>query len=390
MTMYEPTNGVYLCVNCSYSGDSSMGLCAHRKKMHPVEYARDFMQRNIVHKCTYCTFVSIRRQSFRRHLATHESANPKCTLCPFSGDSQRALWVHYASMHAASSYTCEHCEYTTTNRKQVRRHQKYCAHDNTNKHESCSSNGSSTHTIDILDENRGSAESNKTHRCGLCSFTSHTEKGMTTHYIQEHSLSVYTQCDIPGLGYKCSLCSRICKNKRGISIHYNRSHRPSPTYICEYCGHVSTVENQSLLHKMTCRLRDSKRKQTLPVSQSVGGSNSHYNCKWCRFIGADGHALAMHNYTVHSTTRFKCKYCDYTTNVLARLRKHQQMHCCYCGYLSSDLAALNVHSKNVHHIRTLPARACITCGGACIRTRIGETGVITTQCRACLNCNIVA
>lgn len=209
-------------------------------------------------------------------------------------------------------------------------------------------------------------------------------------------------------GVECNFCGR--KYRRSfLSIHIRRVHNRDRYAIfpCEICGKTFTHENSVVNHKHwthkkatgkfkcnTCSQvfrQQSKLDEHIRVKH-VG--NYIHHCTICKkvFVTADSlknHLQAIHiadkftcsycgkqfahksNYITHeklhredATASYQCKYCDFITNTLNNLKRHQVVHsdvkkymCSVCGANFRTCVGLKLHDL-VHQEKRFTCNIC--------------------------------
>lgn len=107
----------YRCINCMKDYATMKLFRVHLRR---------YCYKKIKRSCNLCNYESDRKSDFLRHVrVNHEPKDPnlhKCAKCSKSCLSQSGLQNHLRFCGQTSSYSCDHCNYTTTIKSRIAKH----------------------------------------------------------------------------------------------------------------------------------------------------------------------------------------------------------------------------------------------------------------------------
>lgn len=143
-------------------------------------------ERNLpLHKCTRCSFTSVRKGQVQRHQLSHSSLVYSCPKCKYQTSNSHYLYKHYRLKHnmtmkkdstTRSVLSCMYCDYKTDRPLYYKRHMK-------------------------------------------CHVQKDPEKGDSL---------------VPD--YNCTMCSYRTQRKEHFVRHMNNVHMDRRPYLCDHCG----------------------------------------------------------------------------------------------------------------------------------------------------------
>ena len=72
--------------------------------------------------CKHCEYKSTIKQSVKRHELIEHKAMYNCTQCSLLTNSEDNLNSHIEGKHSVAAHSCSECAYTCTNKNNLRRH----------------------------------------------------------------------------------------------------------------------------------------------------------------------------------------------------------------------------------------------------------------------------
>lgn len=149
--------------------------------------------------------------------------------------------------------------------------------------------------------------------------------------------------------FVCTICKASFKHSYNLSRHTVSEHsKTEEKYICEHCGHTSSVKHKLILHLQ-------EHGFTLPVfTCSVNG---------CKFQTTRKINLTIHEKTHLKTESFVCETCGSTFYHIKNLKRHirekhspssLKLQCSICDFTTNRKHSLNIHvaghnKKEVNH-----------------------------------------
>nr|CAI5819293.1 unnamed protein product [Callosobruchus analis] len=238
------------CVHCNAKFRSKLSLDDHIVRKHP-----DFMSSitSKLHECTICTFKTVRKCSFGRHLVKH--INPgACSHCDASFRRKRALDDHVLKKHP----------------------------------------------------NFISSITNKIHRCPECHYETVRKHNMNAH------MSVHLKTGHKPIRPRCVLCNATFKSKLSLDDHVVRNHPDFMSSItrklheCTQCTFKTVKKYFFDKHLLKHSGLASNFKQRTCV---------HCNVTFKSKIALDDHVLRKHPDFISSVTSklHECTQCTFKT-----------------------------------------------------------------------------
>ena len=138
--------------------------------------------------------------------------------------------------------------------------------------------------------------------------------------------------------YTCEICGKELKSSKGLQTHMTNNHGKKETYSCDRCGKIFQAKNTMIAH-----------------SKVHTGEYPH-KCSICGkgFLRLD-RKIACEN--IHAGIYLHhCVQCDFKTNMIGDLKKHQDRHSSYkpfscpvcLNYSSSNEQNLFSHLRKMH------------------------------------------
>ncbi|VEN40749.1 unnamed protein product [Callosobruchus maculatus] len=254
------------CTHCDATFRCKTSLDYHLIRKHP-----DFISSvtNKLHKCTKCSFVTVKSSHLKGHMSTHSETPVNDTL-----------------------WNCLHCEAMFKRKASL---------DN--------------HTIKNH-PNFISTITNRVHKCSKCSYET-TMRG----HLKNHLL---THVETPTL-CTCLHCTETFKNKLFLDDHIVKKH---PIFIASV---TSKIHECTLCPFKTTRI--STFKEHVLEHPEINTNRKSTTCTQCnvtfnRKIALDNHIVKKHPNLTSSVTNkiHKCTKCSYKTTINSSFKRHLLKH----------------------------------------------------------------
>ncbi|CAH1792427.1 unnamed protein product, partial [Owenia fusiformis] len=264
----------------------------------------------LVYHCQHCSEEIQHRQSFLKHIKTHEGKIFKCKVCD---STWKNLWNFTGHVY---SHTTDSPEYMCNICGKIIKGAQYKL----------------TEHIARLH----SDDKEKQFSCSKCSKSFHKEGRLVRHMLIH---AEKTQ--------ECSICGAMFALKENLKSHIALVHNGKKSYICAACGACFGYKRTLQSHYLRNPHCAGKALVQLP----------DFNCKVCNKSFFSKHGLDHHEAMVHSETPalFKCALtpCTKTFKVESDLKKHiRRAHikphlCSICGKSFGEKSDL-LHHTNIH------------------------------------------
>nr|CAI5858920.1 unnamed protein product [Callosobruchus analis] len=302
------------CGHCNATFKSKKSLDDHVLRKHPGFFTAVTYK---VRECKKCSFKTIIKRSFDRHLLNHHLKHSTCIHCNVTFTNKFTLDNHVVRKHpefittvARKIYECPKCTYKTTFKNTFKRHiSSHSVHSC-----SCSHCDASFRDKRALDEhvirkhpNFMSSVTGKLHECTKCTYKTVRKRSLDKHLLNHHFKHI-----------TCVHCNAAFKSKATLDDHVVRRHPDFSTTVT------------SKVHKCTkCTFKAVKKdcfdKHFL---KHLGITCVHCNATFKSKIVLDHHVLRKHPDFISSVTSklHECTECAYKTVIKSYFDKHLLKH----------------------------------------------------------------
>nr|CAI5823488.1 unnamed protein product [Callosobruchus analis] len=358
-----------ICIHCNATFTSKLSLDDHVVRKHP-----DFISSvtSKLHECTKCTFKTVKKSCFSRHLLKHPElgSDPKlciCTHCNAIFSEKGLLDDHVVKKHpdfissvTSELHECTKCDFRTTRKSCFSRHLlKHPELGSDPKLCICTHCNAIFNRKWLLDDHVVrkhpdfiSSVTSKLHECTKCTFKT-TRKSCFSRHLLKH----------PELGSDPKLCICIHCNakftgKRSLDDHVVRKH---PDFIssvtnklheCTKCTFKTTIKSCFSRHLLKHPGLGSDPKLCICIH-----CNAKFNGKWL----LDDHVVRKHPDFISSITSklHECTKCIFKTTLKSRFSKHLLKHpelpsdfklkaCNHCNATFKSKISLDGHVVREH------------------------------------------
>nr|CAH7721243.1 unnamed protein product [Callosobruchus chinensis] len=208
-----------VCKHCNATFISRFSLDDHIVRKHPTS-VEDVSSK--IYECKYCTFKTIHKSSFSRHVFNHSETSSCsklkiCKYCEATFKTDFARDDHVVRKHpdfienvSRKIHECKHCTFKTTDKSGLTRHTMF-------KHPE-------------------STDSRERIQCVHCTATFYTKQSFHEHTIQKHPDFAES---VPSKIHRCAYCPY--KTIRKLKIDTHMLEHPQAPNVCHFsvCMHCS-------------------------------------------------------------------------------------------------------------------------------------------------------
>nr|CAI5830829.1 unnamed protein product [Callosobruchus analis] len=309
----ETANKFKICVHCNKKFKKKSGLDDHTLRNH-IDFIASVSSE--VHECPCCTYKTVTKAKFDRHMLIHTETANKFKIC-----------VHCNKKFKSKASADDHT---------IREHPDLIA------------------TI-----------SSKIHACRYCTYKT-TKKNQWTQHLNKHAMMAQ---------FMCTDCNAIFTNKKNLDDHTLRKHPHLIATItrklhkCTYCAYQTVLKANFDRHLLTHPETVNNYKFKICV---------HCNAKFRKKGSLDDHTLRKHPDCMASFSCkvYKCAHCTYKTVTKATLGRHMLKHfmrtssynlsmCVHCNATYKSKRKLDEHvvRKHPNYIASISRKMheCIYC-----------------------------
>ncbi|VEN51159.1 unnamed protein product [Callosobruchus maculatus] len=321
------------CVQCDTIFKRKTNLDEHVARKHPNCVAS---VSNKIHRCAYCTYQTIVKSKFARHMLKHPADSYKlstCVYCNATFKNKQALDGHMLKKHPDSirsistkMHECTLCAFKTVKKGDLDLHMlkhpetaenyglKTCIHCKTKfKHKA----NLDDHILKKHPEYIASVSS-KVHKCEYCSYKT-TKKDKFIEHMTQH--------DETADGYKlrCDQCEALFTCRTNLDDHIVKKHPNSIALVsnkihqCKHCTYQTVIKSKLARHMFE--------------HQEIADSYKLSTCIHCNATFKSERALENHTLRKHSDSPasisskiYKCADCAFKTVRKADLARHSLEH----------------------------------------------------------------
>ncbi|KAA0193091.1 hypothetical protein HAZT_HAZT011811 [Hyalella azteca] len=325
------------------------------------------------YSCSFCTYTSIYKNNYLRHVAKHNSDQEllHCRRCPFNTIYKHSLKRHMlthpeekpeesnanastttATATAAtdadggteststseSSLLCDHCPYKTKNPQHFKRHLLRHSNEKTMKTYTCDTCGYASKYKQHYERHLLKHSGKKTYKCTECDYATAYIDNYKRHCMK-HSKEKSFSCE------QCNYTSAYPDNYKRHML----KHSGEKSYFCPHCNYASAYSDNYERHLLkhangkiytctSCNYRsayvDNYKRHLLKHTR-----DKLHTCQYCNYS-----TVYIDNYRRHVTVHTgegaqTCPHCNYSTTIKYKYKQHMSLHtgqgliqCPYCPY----------------------------------------------------------
>ncbi|UYV83682.1 SETMAR [Cordylochernes scorpioides] len=270
-------------------------------------------------KCEHCDYRTIYKKNLKVHLCTHTGEKPfKCEYCGYRAIQKKSLVRHLGTHTGEKPFKCEHCDYSTIYKQALKVHLRTHTGEKPFKCEHCDY---STRYKQALKVHLGTHTGEKPFKCEYCGYRA----------IQKKSLVMHLGTHTGEKPFKCEHCDYSTIYKQDLKVHL-RTHTGEKPFKCEYCDYRAIDKNSLVRH----------------LGTHTG--EKPFKCEYCDYRAIQKSNLVRHLGTHTGEKPFKCDYCDYSTIYKKNIKIHLGTHtgekpfkCEHCDYRAKEKKSLVRH-----------------------------------------------
>ncbi|XP_024938001.1 gastrula zinc finger protein XlCGF67.1-like [Cephus cinctus] len=235
-------------------------------------------------------------------MVKHSDLRPyKCSVCGKAFKRSSEVTSHM-QIHQGIKYTCEICNFTTTNKVSLRTHNRRVHQKDFRYHcEQCTKGFMSNYD---LEDHKASHLGTKTFICEYCG-NAYSQKS----YLVAHKRVIHGIQKSAPKEYQCQTCNKSFASEYNLKNHIGLH---SQKFLCAHCGKEFATNHALKLHN---------RKHT---------GERPYQCKSCSKAFARSAALRVHKLTHTGERPYVCDLCGQSftqrSSMMAHRRKHPGIH----------------------------------------------------------------
>ena len=268
MKRHEPIHDgkTWECQICDYVTPLKRYLLRHQKT-HQKARTRDF-------KCSKCNKTFLTKGDMQKHEPVHDGKTWECQICDYVTTLKRYLLRHQ-KMHLQrsenSSFKCIYCEKTYQSKRALKSHE--LKHDVTNKKWECDQcDYKFFHKSDLKFHVQTHFKRKKDFRCGVCEKAFVSSKYLSRHNRIHDPLTKNWKCEICDYttaykaylvlhqrthqkertrDFQCSKCTKSFLSEQNLKFH-EISHIPKgKDWVCEICDFSTKRKKHLVAHKQS-------------------------------------------------------------------------------------------------------------------------------------------
>merc|ERR1712129_79406 len=307
------------CKECGEVLGSITLLYEHKDVFHETDQTKKNK------KCSFCPFTSSRLIFLNKHLLNIHGIKDhllKCDLCDYETERSYTLENHKEVKHLGSRLSCDQCKFKARRKDELKNHKLI------------------THLGFTFD-------------CDQCSFSITSKKSLKSHKRMNHediscelckksfsgsnNLTVQKMRDHEGKIVDCTKCNFSSSIKKELEDHKKFMHPKTPkkytNYRCDQCDFQTTWMNQLELHQkrhlkfesLSCPQCDSKftMKKNLKIHIKL---EHEFKNKIESFMEKMEKSNKQLLASCNARLCFCCKDCDFSSDNLMSISKHQVKH----------------------------------------------------------------
>ena len=215
---------------------------------------------------------------------------------------------------AKRKYECDECEYSSNDKKILRRHviRKHtgdlpykCEYSNCNYGDWCPAG---------LREHMKVHANEKEYECNLCDYRCNLKTGLYKHKRDKHELSDEA-LQAKSQKYRCSQCGYTTGTPSKLAVHQATHLNPDKKpFRCEQCSYTACRKIEINRHMISKHGLGEKKPR--PV----------LTCEKCDFTAVAKTTIDKHVAKCKGAHPYTCTKCDYKTAVLKNLYSHAETH----------------------------------------------------------------
>nr|CAI5830383.1 unnamed protein product [Callosobruchus analis] len=376
------TSKVHECTECTYKTTSNGNLKQHIMAKHPetadnhifsrcmycnntftcrrvlddpiVKRHPDFIASvsRKVHKCTKCTFKTVRISHLKDHMVKHQdiASNPelrRCIYCNKSFTHTLALEDHIVKRHSdfiasvsGKVHECTNCTYRSVSASYLKKHITINHPDIAgNRCSCCNKIFVRKQTLDdhIVKTHPDfiASVSRKIHGCTQCAY-----KTVSTNYLKRHMGSHRNKAEYR-LTHKCIYCNKTLSSKQALDDHILNRH---PDFIASVSRKVHKCAECTYKTVFISQLRGHMAKHP--------GNHTTARCIYCNITFVQKQTLDDHIVKTHpdfiasvNTKIHECTQGTYKTTIPKDIRT---VRCSYCNKTFISKSSLDDHILKTH------------------------------------------
>nr|CAI5819291.1 unnamed protein product [Callosobruchus analis] len=358
-----------ICIHCNATFNSKKSLDDHVVRKHP-----DFISSitNKLHECTKCTFKTVQKICFDKHLLKHPELSSDfkhitCVHCNATFKSKTALDYHVVGKHpdfissiTSKLHECTKCTFKTVKKCFLDKHLlRHSGHASNFKHKTCVHCNATFKSKMALDDHVVrkhpdfiSSVTHKLHECTKCTY-----KTVKKDYFDMHLLKH------PGLAsdfkhVPCIHCNATFMSKTALDYHVVGKH---PDFISSITSKLYECTKCSYKTVKKCFLDKHLLKHPGLVSNFKHKTCVHCNAKFRSKLSLDDHIVRKHPDFMSSITSklHECTICTFKTVRKCSFGRHLLKHpelasdfkhiaCVHCNATFKSKTSLDDHVVRKH------------------------------------------
>ena len=293
---HKETNGScfkFSCNDCEFKSSLFSNLEEHIGKSHKAEVKiqpSTIIHSNFFFKCPKCDFVGSKMNILERHKSMDTCFSFKCYLCDFKTSLKESLSQHHNDVHPLDKrFKCPNCDFENKRRYLFEEHLK----------------------SDMCDK----------YACNTCDFKTSYQSKINLH-LKEHGVGKAAKVKLKEepqkeKRYQCSECDFGDFFKYNFDIHMKEQN--CYKYSCRKCDFKSSYKSKVNLHsKEHAPVKVFLKEEEMEYKFKT--DNGKYSCENCDYVVEKRISLKFHK--EQKCYKYSCSCCEYKTSLQSKLTSH--------------------------------------------------------------------
>lgn len=312
------TNKKWSCMICNEIAVGKEDLIKHYEKHREEEKEADFKDEEDSSTdyflCQTCSKEFTSLKSYERHTEVqHGEFLYTCETCSKAFKNSYQFCLHNYDVHTDDgTYKCNHCEFTTQEKSQLKSHLNTHKEDYKYRCKICDK-GFTVYNWYVEHENIHTGA--RPFECEVC-----TKCFAYNRYLVAHKRSMHPELFSKNpIVHKCKFCKKRFAHKKSVIIH-ERCHTGENIVLCEVCGkrltnpehlkHHMRIHTGDKPHKCGICGKGFAKKCNLTLHERVHSGERPYHCRFCEKSFSQRSTVVIHERYHTGERPYVCTICN--------------------------------------------------------------------------------